>query len=174
MMHSYSTGLTISVSRDITTTISDNTPRSYIDYNLLTDSLVRVDWAPVLGCADVDSCSEQFINIEINLKFANSFNSFFANVGQELADAIDSSGVPIVNDADFRLDCVFTLNTVNEVDVVRHNSDHAKEENSSIYLLREQLIVLKVPTPDIPLEERTTNPRKRLDWNTTSLTLAPN
>ncbi|KAG8284441.1 hypothetical protein J6590_102863 [Homalodisca vitripennis] len=34
----YSTGLTISVSRDITTTDSDNTPRSYIDYTLLTDS----------------------------------------------------------------------------------------------------------------------------------------
>ncbi|KAG8330655.1 hypothetical protein J6590_057982 [Homalodisca vitripennis] len=76
----YSTGLTISVSRDITTTNSDNAPRSYIEYTLLTDSLACVDWPPVL-------------------------------VGQELADVIDSSGVPIVNDADFTLDCVFTLNT---------------------------------------------------------------
>lgn len=51
---------------------------------------------------------------------ADDFNTFFASVGYNLASSINSSGPPIINDADYRQDTVFTLQTVTELDVIRH------------------------------------------------------
>lgn len=53
-------------------------------------------------------------------EIADEFNIFFSNIGQTLALSIPVTNNPIMNDADYRLDCVFHLHTITEPDIIRH------------------------------------------------------
>ncbi len=53
-------------------------------------------------------------------EIADEFNLFFSNVGQNLANSISITNNPIVDDVDYRLDCVFNLHTITEPDIIRH------------------------------------------------------
>ncbi|KAG8300402.1 hypothetical protein J6590_077255, partial [Homalodisca vitripennis] len=55
-----------------------------------------------------------------SLKVADEFNEYFANVGQKLSNAIDSSGTTIDDDGNYKVKCEFDLPTATEDELLRY------------------------------------------------------
>lgn len=59
-------------------------------------------------------------DLDVRKQIANEFNIYFSQVGNNLAQAINTSGPKVVNDADYTVNSTFTLSTVTEHDLLRH------------------------------------------------------
>lgn len=85
---------------------------------------------------------------------AHDFNTYFSAVGQNLANAINGGGDPVVRDSDYSLNSNFTLNTVTEQDIVRYVSSlrggsAPGHDGFSAKALKENIHILTTPLQHI-------------------------
>lgn len=63
---------------------------------------------------------DRFSHILILKRILNYFNKYFVSVGNFVSDTINSTGQPLVDDANYRLTCYFTLQPVTVLSFIRH------------------------------------------------------
>src|SRR5436190_23975950 len=60
------------------------------------------------------------MNVDIRKQVADEFNTYFSQVGCNLAKAINSRGPVVVDDSDYSVLTTFTMTTINDNDLARH------------------------------------------------------